>query len=544
MIQSLTIKARLWLLSVIFASGFALFAFFSYVTMNTVKINGSLYHEIVQTKDLIADILPPPEYIIETRLVSLEMLQTKNTEELSSLIKTIDRLKSEYETRHKFWEENLHHEKIRPLIVEKAYAPGLKYYEILEKKYIPAVQSGNLAYASTLASGELKEAYFEHRKAIDEIVTLSNEYALDNEKNATELLQSETIKLLVLFLVIFISVILLVYRSIHIILKKINAMSKLATELHNGNLTHRIVVNGNDEISLAAIDINESLDNMQRVMQGIKQVSHQNGNTAAELSAVSLDIGKRIEKNAHEIVANQYELSNVEKIIESTTEQSMNMVKEIENANMMLQAAKAKIVSMDDDIQRSSEAESSLAEDLERLSQEAAQVQSILTMIGDIADQTNLLALNAAIEAARAGEHGRGFAVVADEVRKLAERTQKSLVEINTTIQIILQSINDAGEKMGINAKSIKATSESSKAVQETITDTVDTMSKAKEKVETTAKESERAKVAINNLSALFQEINVSSSSNAVSVEQIAATSQNLDQMSESLNDQLKQFRT
>lgn len=544
MIQSLTIKARLWLLAVIFASGFALFAFFSYIAMSTIKINGALYHEIVQTKDLIADILPPPEYIIETRLVSLEMLQTKNSEELSTLIKTVDRLKGEYETRHKFWEDNLHDDKIRPLIVEKAYKPGLKYYEILEKKYIPAVQSGNLSYASTLASGELKEAYFEHRKAIDEIVALSNEYALNNEKNATDLLQSETIKLFVLFLVIFISVIFLVYRSIHVILKKIHAMSILATELHSGNLTHRILVDGKDEISLAAININQSLDNMQQVMQGIKHISDQNGTTAAELSAVSLDIGKRIEKNANEIVANQHELSNVEKIIESTTEQSMNMVKEIENANMMLQAAKAKIVRMDDDIQRSSEAESALAEDLERLSQEAAQVQSILTMIGDIADQTNLLALNAAIEAARAGEHGRGFAVVADEVRKLAERTQKSLVEINSTIQIILQSINDAGEKMGINAQSIKATSESSKSVQETITDTVDSMSKAKDKVETTAKESEKAKIAINNLSTLFKEINISSSSNAVSVEQIAATSQNLDQMSETLNAQLKQFRT
>ena len=544
MIQSLTIKARLWLLAVIFASGFALFALFSYIAMTAIKINGTLYHEIVQTKDLIADILPPPEYIIGTRLVSFEMLQTKNPEELSELIKTVNRLKGEYETRHKFWEENLKHDKIRPLMMEKAYTPALKYYEIMENKYIPAVQSGNLSYASSLASGELKDVYFEHRKAIDEIVVLSNEYALNNEKKATELLQFETLKLLVLSLLIFISVIFLVYHSIQIILKKINAMSLLATELHNGNLTHRIIAEGKDEISMAAININQSLDNMQQVMRGIKEVSRQNGNTAAELSAVSLDIGKRIENNANEIVKNQHELSNVEKIIESTTEQSMHMVKEIENANILLQEAKAKIISMDNDIQRSSESESALAEDLERLSQEAAQVQSILTMIGDIADQTNLLALNAAIEAARAGEHGRGFAVVADEVRKLAERTQKSLVEINSTIQIILQSINDAGEKMGVNAQSIKATSESSKSVQETITDTVETMSKAKEKVETTAKESERAKIAINNLSKLFQEINISSSSNAVSVEQIADTSKNLDQMSETLNDQLKQFRT
>ena len=544
MIHSLTIKARLWLIAIIFASGFILFALFSYLAIDKIKINGELYREIVQTKDLIADILPPPEYIIETRLVSLELLQTKNLEEMSLLIKTIERLKGEFETRHEFWEENLQHQKIRPLMIEKAYAPALRYYEVLEQKYIPAIQSRNLEYASTLASGELKEAYFEHRKAIDEIVTLSNKYAISNEEHAKNLLNVESVKLFVLFIVIFVGVIALVYFSIQIVLKKIGSMSLLADELRNGNLAHRIATEGQDEIALAALDINQSLNNMQKVIQEIKASSLENGNTAAQLSEVAIDIGKRIEKNANEIVANEFELINVEKIIESTTEQSMLMAKEIANVNIMLQQAKAKIVSMDEDIQYSSEAESLLAEDLERLSQEANQVHSILTMIGDIADQTNLLALNAAIEAARAGEHGRGFAVVADEVRKLAERTQKSLTEINSTIQIILQSINDAGEKMANNARSIKATSESSKLIQETIGITVDTMSKAKEKVETTAKEAERAKIAINNVSKLFREINISSSSNAVSVEQIAATSQNINQMSESLNMQLKQFRT
>ena len=318
--------------------------------------------------------------------------------------------------------------------------------------------------------------------------------------------------------------------------------SQVREMARNKNIGHSIAVKSKNEVGEIGQAINGLLDAFRSTLITTHGVSHENATMSEQFSTTTQSMQTSIvEQNA--LITS---IASLGRSIGETLELTQNSInatnKEIALAAKSAQTSQKDLSELMGVINESARREIELSHQLQSLSSQTQEIQSVLEVIRDIADQTNLLALNAAIEAARAGEHGRGFAVVADEVRKLAERTQKSLAEINATITVIVQGIVGATESMVANATSMEKLSETSKEVETKMVSLATAMQKSDTLTKETVEASGKSTQETRNVLEKIQTLQHISQSNTQSVEEIGVAAKTLLAKSQTLNKEISKF--
>ncbi len=418
-------------LMILSACGIAATAVLTGLSVLGTRHSASAVHQTFVAKDVVADILPPPMYLIEMRLVLSQAAE--GSIELATARKETERLGKEYADRVAYWTQN------PPYGLEKHLLGPLndtaKVFIASSQNVLKAVEGGDAA-AAQAALKESHASYAKHRAAVDETVKVASvfgEEAMNRHVAAGKFIDMASIGVLALAVGGLMLLGRWARKSIFAVTGgEPSKVADVANAVADGDLSVHVPVKEGDTASVMAA-MARMCANLRHIVDQVRSSSDVIATGAKEIASSNIDLSHRTEEQA----SNLQSTASAMEQISSTVAHNADTARQ---ANEL--AASASSVA-----ERGGEVVSQVVVTMQEITDSSRKINDIIGVIDGIAFQTNILALNAAVEAARAGEQGRGFAVVAAEVRSLAQRSATAAKEIKALIGTSVEKV-DAGAKL------------------------------------------------------------------------------------------------
>nr|WP_017901767.1 methyl-accepting chemotaxis protein [Pseudomonas fuscovaginae] len=416
-------------------------------------------------------------------------------------------------------------------------------YQELVKRYVAMMAAGDLENGRVLLLGDLQKAY---RKVMDQLTIMidSNDRQISEDAKAATL-QEETARTVLYsgIVIAFITALLLGFFISRLISRPISTAVQCAQRIAEGDLTQHITSHGRDEAGQLLDALSGMQDSLKNTIQQIASAADQLASAAEELTAVTDDGSRALTRQNDEIQQAATAVTEMTSAVEEVARNAVSTSQASQSTSTQASSGRDQARSAVRAINNATREITSSTGLVKDLAVQVRDIGQVLDVIRGIAEQTNLLALNAAIEAARAGEQGRGFAVVADEVRALAARTQASTGEIETMIHAVQDRADSAVDAMGKSQALVTETQELARATGEALEQIADGIAQINDRNLVIATASEEQAHVAREVDRNLVNIQDLSTQTAAGAHQTNTSSQELSNLALSFNSLVSRFR-
>lgn len=426
---------------------------------STYQVGGPVYKRILKTNELAPELEPSVLAIPRPYLALQALAGNDDPQEIQRLSDTLRGLEQEYRRRLEYWRKELADGPIKDGLERDTNPPAEEVFRIGREELLPLAIKKDRSGAVQIFREKITPRYQEHMKAVGRLLEVIKKDAKGQE---TEVLENtafaQRVMVIVGLLVLAVAVTLnvLIARNI---LRSTRILTDRITEMASGvgDLTARVKVDSRDEVGKLADGINALIFKLQTMVGKIREASLQLLSTASEIAATARQqegTSQGLSASTTEVAAAVREISATSKELSGTMEQVYDNASQ---AATLAAGGRTQLGGMEAAMQQLVQSTASISAKLATIREKADNINLVVTTITKVADQTNLLSINAAIEAEKAGEYGRGFLVVAREIRRLADQTAVATLDIDNMVRTMQDAVSAGVMQMDKFAEEVRS---------------------------------------------------------------------------------------
>jgi len=538
------LQQKLLALIALFLVGFLSFGLIAYRTLDELRINGELYRKISVRDELIADVASPSVSLLEA-YVTLHILEDETDPvRISQLIAALHRQEADYESRFQHWQS--------PAVLEdgtlkstlgKSAIPAREFFRISNAEFVPAVRQHDMP-ALTRVARTLRATFEANQKEVAEVHRIAEAEDRVSEADANRQLRSGITTLVALGALLFFGILILGVLFARSITRPLVVVVERAQGIANGDLTQpKLPAASEDETGRLARVFNSMTDGLAAMARQMREMtSSVNAAVAQILAATQQQAASTAEQSAavHETTATMEEIAHSGAQIADRARQVAASAEATSTASQAgLGAVKSVLASMGG-IQEQAGA---VAENIVDLSARTQAVGEIIASVNEIAEQSNLLALNAAIEAAAAGEHGRSFAVVASEMKNLAQQSKQATVQVRSILGEIQKGINTSVMLTEEAVKRVEAGRQQADVAERTIQEMAESIIQSIQAFQQIVAATNQQQIGFDQVTRAIQNIRDASEQTAIGTRQLEQAAGNLGDLGRKLQVVVETYR-